>query len=324
MTSGITALFVAALLLPGVCSTASAAESYPNRPIRFVVGNPAGGGQDILARAIGAKLSNAFSVPVVVDNRPGAAGNIGAEVVSRAAPDGYTLLMVGFANATNVGLFKQLPFDLMRDFASVALVAESTNFLVVPGSSRIASVRNLIADAKAAPGKLNYASGGNGTAPHLGSELFKRMAGVDIVHVPFKGGGQSIVSVIAGQVDMLIVNPLAGLPHIREGRLKALGVTSLKRSPAAPAIPTVAESGLVGYEVISWWGVLAPAKTPQGIVTRLHQSIGDALQQPDIKARFESQGIDVSTGTPAQFRVFLQNEIDKWTKVIRETGIDPI
>lgn len=317
------ALLLFSLVLAGY-SYSVPAQTYPSRPIRFVVGNPPGGGQDIIARLIGAKLTESFSVPVVIDNRPGAAGNVGAALVSKAPPDGHTLLMIGFANAMNVGLFKKLPFDLLQDFSPITLVGESTNFLVVPATSRIVTVKDLISEAKANPGKLNYGSGGNGTAPHLGTELFKRMAGIDIVHVPFKGGGQSMTALIAAQVDMLIVNPLAGLPHINAGRIKALGVTSLKRSSTAPNVPTVSESGLAGYEVISWWGVVAPPKTSKQVVTRLNSTIVQSLQHPDIKTRFDSQGIETAAGTPEAFLAFLKQEVRKWTKVIREAGIEPI
>lgn len=307
-----------------VCAQAVLAQNPSSRPLRFMVGNPPGGGQDIIARMVGAKLSEVLAVPVVVDNRPGASGNMAAEMVARAPSDGQTLLMIGFANTTNVGLFKQLPFDLLQDFAPVTLVGESTNYLVVPATSRISTVGDLISEAKTNPGKLNYASGGNGTAPHLGSELFKRMAGIDIVHVPFKGGGQSMTALVTAQVDMLIVNPLAGLPQIKAGRIKAVAVTSLKRVAPTPAVPTVAEAGLAGYELISWWGIVAPARTARPVIQRLDALIAQALRHPDLRERFDAQGIDTAASTPEIFATFLRQEVSKWTKVIRDAGIAPI
>jgi tripartite-type tricarboxylate transporter receptor subunit TctC len=303
---------------------AFAQKAYPVRPIRFVVGNPPGGGQDIIARLLGARLSETFSVPVLIDNRPGAAGNVGAEIVSRAPADGHTLLMIGFANATNVGLFRKLPFDLLKDFVPIALVAESTNFLIAPASSRAGSVGELIAEAKANPGKLNYGSGGNGTVPHLGMELFKRLARVDIVHIPYSGGGQSMAAVLGRQVDMLIVNALAGVPQLKGGKVKALGVTSLKRSAVAPGVPTVAESGLPGFEVISWWGVVAPTGLPPAVLTTLNAAIAQALKHPEIRGQFDAQGIESAAGTPEAFGRFLREEVGKWSRVIRDAGIQPM
>ncbi len=314
------ALLAVALSIP----TVQAQKGYPSRPIRFVVGNPPGGGQDIIARLLAARLSETLAVPVLVDNRPGAAGNVGAEIVSRAPADGHTLLMLGFANATNVGLFRKLPFDLLRDFTPVALVAESTNLLIAPAAGRFATVRELVSEARTNPGRLNYGSGGNGTVPHLGMELFKRLAGVDIVHIPYGGGGQSMAALVGGQVDLLIVNALAGLPQLRSGKVKALGITSLKRSPVVPNVPTISESGVPGFEVVSWWGVAAPAGLPLPALSTINKAIAHAVSHPDIRSQFDAQGIDSATGTPEAFGRFLQDEVRKWSKVIRDAGIQPM
>lgn len=310
------------LFLLGAPQVLAQATTYPNRPIRFVVGNPPGGGQDTIARMIGARLGEGFAVPVVVDNRPGAAGNVAAELVARAPADGHTLLMIGFANTANVGLYKKLPFDLLKDFSSIALVAESTNFLITPATSRFVTLKDLISHAKSAPGKLNYGSGGNGTVSHLGAELFKRMAGINVVHIPYRGGGPSMAALVAAQIDLLIANPLNALPQIKAGRAKALAVTSRKRSSAAPNIPTVDEAALTGFEVISWWGVVAPRNLPTPIVLKLNAAITQSLDYVEIKRRFEAEGIEPVAADPKALTKLMHEETAKWTKVIREAGIE--
>jgi tripartite-type tricarboxylate transporter receptor subunit TctC len=315
--------FAAAIAL-GVCwsgSSAAAQSDYPNRPIRLIVPVPPGGGSDFFARTIGAKLSESVGQPVIVDNRAGASGNLGHEIAARSAPDGYTIVLVSTVVATNPSVYKNLPFDAIKDFAPITLVAAVPHLLVVNPKVPAKSVQELIALAKANPGKLNYGSAGIGSAFHLAPELFKVQTGTDIVHVPYKGGGPAIADVIGGQVDLAFGNLLAVLPQARAGTLRALGVTTAKRTPAAPDIPTIAEAGVPGYVFATWFGILAPAGTPRPIVAKLNREIVGILEAPEMKERLTKSGAEVTTSTPEAFALYLKSETAKWTKVLKDAGI---
>ncbi len=308
------------LLVAGAAATVQA-QTYPSKPIRMIVPFPPGGTTDILARAIGAELTKAWGQPVVIENRPGAGGNIGSEAVAKSPGDGYTLLMgtVG-THGINPSLYKKMPYDAVKDFAPVTLVALVPNILVVHPSVPAKSVAELIALAKKQPGKLTYASSGNGTSIHLSGALFESLAGVQMVHVPYKGSAPAVTDLLGGQVNMMFDNMPSALPHVKAGKLRALGVTSAKRSPAVPDVPTIAEAGVKGYEASSWFGVLAPATTPKDIVAKLNAEIAKSLGTPEMKEKLSSQGAEPVGNTPEQFGAFIRAEIDKWAKVVKASG----
>ncbi len=297
------------------------AQSYPDKPIKLVVPFAPAGATDVLARIVGQKLSELEKQPVIVDNRAGAGGNIGSDAVAKAAPDGYTLLMgaVG-THAINVSLYKKMPYDPVKDFIPVVLVATVPNVLVVPASLPVNSVKELIAYGKANPGKLNFGSSGNGTSIHLSGELFKSMTGMDMQHVPYKGSGPATVDLLSGQVQMMFDNLPSAMPNIKSGKLKALAVTSAKRSPSLPDVPTIAEAGVPGYEAPSWFGILVPKGTPPGIVAKLNTDINKILAMPDTKKKFLEQGAEPAGGTPEQFAALINSEIPKWAKVVKASG----
>lgn len=297
------------------------AQGYPNKPVRMVVPFPPGGTTDILARAVGQKLSEAWGQQVVIDNRPGAGGNIGTDLVAKAPADGYTLLMgtVG-TQAINASLYAKLPFDPVKDFAPVTLVASVPNVLVVNKTIPSNSVKELIALAKSKPGQLNFASSGNGTSIHLAGELFKSMTGISMTHIPYKGSAPALTDLIGGQTNMMFDNLPSSMQHIKSGTLRALAVTSAKRSPALPDVPTVAESGVPGFEASSWFGVLAPAGTPKEIVAKINADIVKALAAPDIKERLSGQGAEPVGNSPEQFAAYIKTEIVKWAKVVKDSG----
>jgi tripartite-type tricarboxylate transporter receptor subunit TctC len=300
---------------------AASAQAYPDKPIRMVVPFPAGGTTDILARATAQKLSESLGQQVIVDNKPGAGGNIGAQEVARSTPDGYTLVMgtVG-THAINPSLYKKMPYDHVKDFVPVSLVASVPNLLVVHPSVPVNSVKELIAHAKANPGKLNFASSGNGTSIHLSGELFKTMTGVQMTHVPYKGSAPAVTDLLGGQVQLMFDNMPSALPHAKAGKLKPLAVTSAKRFPGTPEIPTIAESGVPGYEASSWFGVLAPAGTPKEIVNKLSTEIAKALKTPEMKKKLEEQGAEAVGSTPEEFAAHIKAETAKWAKVVKESG----
>jgi len=301
----------------------NAADNYPNKPIRLVVPYPPGGGYDILARLLGQKLTERWGQQVIVDNRPGANGNIGAAAAAKSPPDGYTLLIGGIGpNAINASLYA-LSFDPVKDFAPVMLVATYQNILVVDPSLPAKSVKELIALAKSKPGKINYASAGNGSTQHLSGELFKTMAGVDLVHIPYKGSAPGMTALLGGEVSLMFNSTPTTLPHVKTGKLRGLAVTGGKRSPEAPELPTVAEAGVPGFEVTGWYGVLAPAATPKEIVVKLNSELAKILQLPDIKERLKELGVEAGGGTPEQFGDFIKKEIAKWAKVVKESGARP-
>jgi tripartite-type tricarboxylate transporter receptor subunit TctC len=296
------------------------AQSYPTKPIRLVVPFPAGGTTDILARAAAQKLTESLGQTVVVDNRPGAGGNIGAELVAKSAPDGYTLLMgtVG-THAINPSLYAKMPYDHVRDFAPVILVAGVPNVLVVNPSLPVNSVQELIAYAKANPGKLNFASSGNGTSIHLSGELFKSMTGLQITHIPYKGSAPALQDLAGGQVQLMFDNLPSSLALIKAGRLKALAVTSLERAPALPDVPTINESGLPGFEASSWFGLLAPAGTPQPIIAKLNAEVAKWLASPEAREKLLAQGANAAGGTPEDFVKHIAAETTKWQKVVKDS-----
>ena len=313
------AIVAAAVAAPSTFAQGTA--SYPAKPVRLVVPFPAGGTTDILARAVAQRLSEAWGRQVIVDNRPGAGGNIGSDLVAKAAPDGYTLLMgtVG-THAINPSLYKNMPYDHVKDFAPVILVAGVPNVLVVNPSLPVHSVPELIAYAKANPGKLNFASSGNGTSIHLSGELFKAMTGVEMTHVPYKGSAPALTDLIGGQVQLMFDNLPSSLPFIKAGKLRALAVTSGARAAALPDLPTLAESGLPGFEASSWFGVLAPAGTPRDIVAKLNGAIAGWLASPEAKEKLLAQGAIAAGGTPEDFARHIGAETSKWAKVVKVSG----
>ena len=310
------ALFVALAMSAALAM----AQPYPNKPIRFLVGFVAGGTNDIVARALAQKLTEYMGQSVVVENRGGANTAIATEAGARAAPDGYTILLNAPGHATNPALMK-LPFDPLNDFAFISLVAEAQNIVVVHPLFPPRSIQELIALSKKRTGQINFASSGTGTTVHLSAELFQYLTGTRWVHIPYKGGGPAVIELIAGQTQIMFANMPTAIQYVRDGRLRALAVTGGRRAPAAPALPTVAESGVPGYEVTAWYGVSAPAKTPRAIVDRLHDEIVRALNSPDLRERLTSQGADPIHLTPERYTAFVQSEIVKWAKVISAAGI---
>ena len=298
------------------------AQTYPSRPVRLLVPSTPGGSVDTLARAIGAKLSEKWGQQVVVDNRAGAGGVIAGETTAKAVPDGYTLLMCTIsACATNVSLHKNLPYDPVRDFAPVTLVATQNLMLLVNPSVPATSVKELIAVAKANPGKYSFASAGNGTGSHLSGELLKLLAGIDLLHVPYKGVAPALVDTVAGQVSMNIPSILSAMPQWKSGKLRALAVTGAKRSPVAPELPTMMEAGVKGYESATWYGVLAPSRTPRDIVNKVNADIVAILKQPEVGDRMLKEGAEPVGNSPDAFAAYMKSEIAKWGKVIRAAKI---
>jgi tripartite-type tricarboxylate transporter receptor subunit TctC len=300
---------------------APAQSSYPAQPIRIVVPFPPGGATDIMARAAAQKMNEAWKQSVVVDNRPGAGGNIGSELVAKAPADGYTLEMgtVG-THAINASLYAKMPYDHVKDFTPIVLVAAVPNVLVVHPSVPVNSVQELIAYAKANPGKINFASSGAGTSIHLSGELFKVMAGVQMTHVPYKGSAPALTDLLGGQVQIMFDNLPPSLPHIKAGKLKALAVTTLERAPALPDVPTIAESGLPGFDSSSWFGLLAPAGTSREIVVKVNGEIARWLATPEAKEKLTSIGAIAKGGTPEDFVQHIASETAKWQKVVKESG----
>ena len=300
---------------------AEPATHYPTRPVRFILGFPPGGASDAVARLLAQPLQGRLGQQVIIDNRPGAGGNIAGEIAARSAPDGHTWFLGNNAIlATNQALFSKMPFDSTRDFATVVLVATQPSVLVVHPSLPVKSVRELIALAKARPGELNYASTGTGTAGHLVGELFKGLAQVSYVHIPYKGGGPAVIDLVSGQVQFMFATAASVMQHVRSGRLRALAVTSGQRSPSLPELPTVAETGLRGFEAITWHGVVVPSATPVPIIDRINAEFNAVLGLPETRERLSAQGVEPRGGTPAEFASFLRSEIPKWTKVVRDSG----
>ena len=315
------AALLVAPLLPLWCLGAAQAQSYPSRPVRIIGPSTPGGAADLLARLLGQHMSESFGQPVIVDNRPGAGNIIGTDAVAKAAPDGYTLLMAINNHAINAALYKSLPYDPLKDFAPVSLAVSTPHILVVHPAVPAKSVQELIQLAKKEPGKLHYASAGNGTAAHFAAELFKLAAGVDITHVPYKGLAGAMTDTMSGTVQVIFPSPLTALPQVRAGKLVALGVTSPRRSPSMPDLPTLQESGVAGYEFDSWYGLLAPRDTPEAVVARVHRAVVEALPKKDLQTRLATEAAEPVGSTPKEFAAFLARESDKYARLVKQLGL---
>ena len=307
-------LFAAAMSL-----TAKAAD-YPARPVHVIVGLTAGSGVDIMARLVGQKVAESMGQPFIIENRPGAGSNIATHFAAQAAPDGYTIFVPTIANAINATLYKNLQFDVLRDFSPVILAATAPNLLIVNPKVPANTVQEFIALAKKQPGKLTIGSSGIGTSPQMTGELFRRRAGIDLLPVPYKGGPEATAALLGGQIDSLFAITSTALPHIAAGRVRALAVTSRARSPLLPNVPTVAESGMPGFEAVTWFGFAVPTGTPRPIIDRLNVEIGKALAMPDVKQKLSAQGIDVAGGTPEQFGAYMHDEFAKWGQLVKDSG----
>ena len=317
-------IYIAAFVtLASIANLAFAADAYPNKPIRIVVAYTPAGTTDILARAIGQKLTEAWGQPVIVDNRPGANGNIGTEYAAKATADGYTLLMTTAApHGVNPGLYRKLGFDAVNDFAGISLVATVPNVLVVTNSMPVKDVKELIAYLRTNPGKTNFGSPGYGSTGHMSTELFMSMTGTKMNHVPYKGDAGVLADVMAGQISLSFSNMPAYTPQIKAGRVRALAVSTSKRSPAAPEIPTMAEAGVPGYVAVAWFGLLAPAKTPRDIVNKLSAETARILKSPEVNSRLSDLGAEPVGSTAAEFDAHIKAEIVKWAKVIKDANVE--
>jgi tripartite-type tricarboxylate transporter receptor subunit TctC len=317
----VNAALACALACFAMLAPAANAQSYPSKPIRLVVPFPPGGSLDVVARAIGPKLSEAWGQPVVIDNRPGAGGNIGADLVAKSAPDGYTILEGALStHAVNVSLYSKMPYDPVKDFAPITLVAITPNVLVLNSAFPVNSVSELIAYAKAHPGALSFGSGSNGSAGHLAGELFKTQTGVDMVHIPYKGGAPALQALLAGDTQLMFDNLANSTPQLKAGRLKALAVTTAKRSTLIPELPTLAEAGLPGFDIYTWWGFMAPAGTPREVIIKWNAEVTRILGTPEMKAFFAQQGAEPAPTTAEQFAALIRSEIPKYAKIVRDSG----
>ena len=316
-------LSVFVLLLPVGAWAQTAASGYPSRTVRVIVTYAPGGGSDILARLIGAKASEETGQQFVVDNRAGGNATIGTQAIARAAPDGYTLGVIDTALTINPGLFNKLPYDAVKDFAAVTLIASSPLILLVHPSVPAKNANELIALAKARPGQLTFSSAGNGTAIHLSQELFKSITGINAIHVPYKGGGPSVAALLSGEVAMSFNTPATIAPHVKAGKARALAITGAKRYPGLPDIPTLIEAGIKGVEADPYWGLVAPAGTPPAIITRLHEVWTKHINAPEMRQRLIDMGFAPSANTPAEFAAHIKSDVAKWGKVIREAGVQP-
>lgn len=311
------------LLMAAACSTVAIAAEYPTKPIHIIVAGPPGGGSDIPVRLLQPKLVETLHQPIVIDNRPGAAGRIGSEAAAKAAPDGYTLLVVSTAFSINPSLYKHLPYDAVHDFVAVASLMKICNALVVTPSLPVGSVKALIQLAKAHPGELEFASGGTGTGNHLSGELFKAMTGIKMLHVPYKGATLALTDVISGQVPVMFPNLPPAIPFIRAKRLRALAVTCATRSPFLPGIPTVAEAGVPGYEADGWFGIVAPRGTPESVTARLNKAINDILGTESFRKHLAAVAAEPFVSSPADFEKHIRSEITKWAGVVKAAGLVP-
>jgi tripartite-type tricarboxylate transporter receptor subunit TctC len=318
MMRSINASFVAGAFL--YAAIASAQTSYPVKPVRIIIGFPPASAADIVGRVVAAKMSDGLGQQLVIENRPGASSNIATEAVVRAPADGYTLFMGTIANTINASLYSKLPFDFARDLAPIAAVASVPNLLVVHPSLPVRSVQDLINVAKAKPGEILYGSSGNGTGPHLSGELFNLMAHVKLVHIPYKGSPQAMTDLLGGRVMAMFSPASTALPHIKAGTLRALAASSARRTSVAPDLPTVAESGLPGFETSVWFGLLAPAATPRDIIERLNKEVARAIGDGEVKKQFATQGIDAMGGTPEHFATYIREETAKWARVVQVSG----
>lgn len=304
-----------------IFATPAAAQTYPTKPIRMVIAFPPGGSADLLARMLGPRLAEALGQPVIIDNRPGGRQLIASELVAKSVPDGYTLFLQGTAHVTNPGLLKKLPYNTIRDFTPITMFMESPLVFVINPSVKATNIGDLISLAKAAPGKLNYGSSGPGTGGQLATEMLKHKLGLNIVQVPYKGAGPALVALLGGQVDMVCTSPLSVLPHMKAGKIKALAVTSSKRSQAMPEIPTVAESGVPGFQATVWYALLAPADIPQPVVHRLNTETVKIAHSAEVKAQLQAMGAEPVGNSPKELGQFLKTEIDHWSKLIQQANI---
>jgi tripartite-type tricarboxylate transporter receptor subunit TctC len=315
-----------ALIIAWVCASAGlfalpvAAQTFPAKTIRIIAPFPPASVADVLARPIAQKMAETWGQPVIVDNRTGAAGNVGSDLVAKAAPDGYTLLLgtVG-TNAINASLYAKMPYNTRTDFAPITLVANAHLFLVMHPSVPVKTVKEVVALAKAKPGQLNYGSAGMGTTPHLAGEMFQHLAGVKMTLVTYKGSPQSTIDLIAGRLDLIFSNGSAALPHIRAGKLRLIAISAVRRDPSMPEVPTIGET-VAGFEVMPWWGLFAPAATPREVIARLHGESARILALPDVKAHYANLGMAAVSNTPEQFNAYVQEEITRWAKVVKATG----
>jgi tripartite-type tricarboxylate transporter receptor subunit TctC len=312
-------LLKAAVLLVAL-STAAAAQEYPTKPVRLIIPFPPGGSNDVVGRMIATHLGEHLGKQVIVDNRSGAGGVIGTEIAANAAPDGYTLAIISIAHAVNPWLYK-LNYDPLKSFTPIGVLASGPNVLAINPALPVNSVKELVALAKQKPGELQYASAGVGSFQHLGGELFKLEAGVDMLHVPFKGGGPAMIDVMGGHTKLVFSSLVQTTPHIKSGKLKPLGTGGLKRNPVLPDVPTIAEAGVPGYEAVNWWGIVAPAGTPQAIIDKLHKDIAAVQASPDVQKQFSSEGAEIVQMSPAEFGTFMEKEMKKWERVVKEGKI---
>jgi tripartite-type tricarboxylate transporter receptor subunit TctC len=310
-------------LATSLCAvSAMAQDKWPSKPITYIVPFPPGGTTDILARLVAQKLGPALGTTIVIENKPGAGGNIGSDFVAKAAPDGYTILGGTISShSINASLYPNLPYDPLKSFAQITLIGTNANVLIVGANSPIKSVQDIISISRSKPGSLSFASAGNGTSQHLSAELFKTIAKIDMVHIPYKGSAPAIQDVMGNQVPLMFDTTVVAAPFIESGRVRALAVTSSKRAPSLPNVPTMAEAGVAGYEVVAWQGIFAPAGTPPAIVQRLYTEISGILKQPDVQERLAKLGVDPSGMTPQQFAAFQAAEIAKWAKVVKEAKV---
>ena len=313
-------LNIALALALSVTASHALAQNYPVRPVRLIIPFAAGGGSDIIGRMVGQKLSENLGVQVTPDNRPGASGIIGMDLVAKSPPDGYTIAIISTGHVVNPSVYRKMPFDTLNDLAPITLVATTSLMITVPASLPVKSLKELVALAKRRPGELNYASSGNASAQHLATELFKKTADINMVHVPYKGGAPALVDLVAGQVQVMFCSPSA-MPYVKAGRLRVLAYGGQKRSTVLPEVPTIAESGYPNYEAVEWWGMYAAAKTPPAIVGRLNAEIGKVLNLPDIRQRLAEIGFDAAPTSVEQFDKFQRAEHAKWGKVARDSGI---
>ena len=320
VTRGIRA--ACSIVMLGIAFSA-ASQSYPVKPVRMVIGFAPGGGTDVVGRIIGQRLTDMWAQPVVIDNRPGAASIVATEIVAKALPDGYTLQTVSMSHALNVALYRKLPYDPIRDFAHVILAARAPNVLVAHPSVPARTTKELIALAKSRPGKLNFSSSGTGGVSHLSAEMFRTVAGIDIVHVPYKGAGPAMTALVSGEVQLMMATAPVALAQIKANRVHAIAISSRKRSSLAPDLPTIAEAGFPGFETDTWYGVLAPSRTSAAIVSKVNADINQLLNRREVQVQLEQQGAEVTGGSPQEFRAFAEAEVAKWSKAIQAAGIQP-
>ncbi|MGZ5139410.1 MAG: tripartite tricarboxylate transporter substrate binding protein [Burkholderiales bacterium] len=309
-------------LLTALVANTACAQSYPTKPVRMVIAFAPGGGTDIVGRIIGQKLSELWPHPVVIDNRPGAGSTIGTDVVAKSPADGYTIQTVSMSHALNAALFKKLPYDTINDFAHIILAARAPNVLVANPSLPVKNVKELIALAKSRPGQIAFSSSGTGGVSHLTAELFRSVAGIDLLHVPYKGAGLAMTALLSGEAQLMMAMAPVALTQMKAKRVRALAISSRKRSSLAPDMPTIAESGFPGFEADTWYGVLAPARTPDAIVTKINADINQLLKSRDLQTLFAEQGAEPAGGTPQAFRAFAESEVKRWTQVIKAAGIE--